>query len=68
MLELQILKNPIKMECTTTWGSPKRKFNTLDEAIEEAKRVNRLDKTITKRLHINVKYVLNIILVAIINL
>ena len=50
MLELQILKNPIKMECTTTWGSPKRKFNTLDEAIEEAKRVNRLDKTITKKV------------------
>lgn len=38
------------MECTTIWGKPKKKFNTLDEAIIEAKRINSLPQTITKKV------------------
>lgn len=38
------------MECTTIWGKSKKKFNTLDEAIAEAKRINALPQTITKKV------------------
>jgi len=36
------------MECMTTFGKPKVKFNTMDEAIEACKRLNKEPKRIHK--------------------
>lgn len=42
------VKLKCSMECTTKWGKPKRKYDTLDEAIEACKKLNSNEKRIHK--------------------